>query len=182
MTIRDRITAFRRVPARELRPNPYNWRTHSREQQRALAAVLAEIGYAGALLARELPGGSLELIDGHLRAETTPEQLVPVLVLDVNERESQQLLAFWDPLSALAGKDEERAQALAEQIGTVSPALRTLLDQLRGDSIESSESPPPAVQIEPSYQVVVHCGDETQQRELYERFTAEGLRCRVLTM
>src|SRR5690349_127854 len=55
MTIRDRITAFRRIPARDLRPNPYNWRTHSREQQRALEAVLAEIGYAGALLARELP-------------------------------------------------------------------------------------------------------------------------------
>ena len=39
MTIRDRITAFRRIPARELRPNPYNWRTHSRQQQRALEAV-----------------------------------------------------------------------------------------------------------------------------------------------
>lgn len=182
MTIRDRITAFRRIPARDLRPNPYNWRTHSREQQRALAAVLAEIGYAGALLARELPDGSLELIDGHLRAETTPEQLVPVLILDVDEREAQQLLAFWDPLSALAGRDEERAQALAEQIQTASPALQSLLDKLRGGPVTKEEAAPAVVEFEPSYQVVVHCGDETQQRELFERLSAEGLRCRVLTM
>jgi hypothetical protein len=182
MTIRDRITAFRRIPARELRPNPYNWRTHSRQQQLALEAVLAEIGYAGALLARELPDGALELIDGHLRAETTPDQLVPVLILDVNEDEAQQLLAFWDPLSALAGKDEERAQALAEQIQTTSPALQGLLDQLRGGPLAESAAPTVPVEMETSYQVVVHCGDEAQQRELFDRFTAEGLRCRVLTM
>ena len=33
----------------------------------AVRGVLAEIGYADALLARELPDGSLQLIDGHLR-------------------------------------------------------------------------------------------------------------------
>ena len=80
MHIRDRIKDFRRVKANQLRPHPKNWRTHPPAQQDALRGVLAEIGYAGALLARELPDGSLELIDGHLRAETTPEMEVPVLV------------------------------------------------------------------------------------------------------
>ena len=80
MQIRDRIKEFRRVKASQLRPHPKNWRTHPPAQQDALRGVLAEIGYAGALLARELPDGSLELIDGHLRAETTPEAEVPVLI------------------------------------------------------------------------------------------------------
>jgi len=36
---------------------------------------------------RELPEGGYGIIDGHLRAETTPDQEVPVLVLDVDEQE-----------------------------------------------------------------------------------------------
>lgn len=179
--IRDRISAFRRVPARNLRPHPRNWRTHPPDQQQALAAILAQIGYAGALLARELPDGELELIDGHLRAEMTPDQLVPVLVLDVSEDEARQLLAFWDPLSALAGKDEERARALAEEIQTAHRALQTLLGQLHGP-IDEDEPPAAAPPVEPSYQVVVHCADEAEQRAVFERLTAEGFRCRVLTL
>src|SRR5688500_12541179 len=74
--IRDRIKDFRRVPASELLPNPKNWRLHPKPQQDAMRGVLAEIGYADALLARELPDGSLELIDGHLRRDVTPDQVV----------------------------------------------------------------------------------------------------------
>ena len=72
MKIRDRIKELRRVSAGQLRPNPGNWRSHPQQQRDALRGVLAEIGYADALLARELPDGSLELIDGHLRAKPRP--------------------------------------------------------------------------------------------------------------
>ena len=50
------------------------------------------------------------LIDGHLRAETTPDQLVPVLVLDVDENESHKLLATLDPLAAMAETDKLAVQ------------------------------------------------------------------------
>jgi len=60
-----------------------------------------------ALLARELPDGALELIDGHLRAETTPDQEVPVLVLDVTEEEAAKLLAVIDPLGAMAEANQQ---------------------------------------------------------------------------
>lgn len=71
--IQDRIRELRRVTARDLLPNPKNWRRHPKAQSDALRALLAEIGYADALLARELPDGRLMLVDGHLRAETTPD-------------------------------------------------------------------------------------------------------------
>src|SRR5437764_13097579 len=100
MQIRDRIKDFRRVKAEQLRPHPRNWRTHPAAQQDAMRGVLAEIGYADALLARELADGSLQLIDGHLRAEVTPDALVPVLVLDVTEQEALKLLVTLDPLCA----------------------------------------------------------------------------------
>ena len=70
---------------------------HPKAQADALRGLLCEIGYADALLARETPEG-LQLIDGHLRAETTPDVEVPVLILDVTEEEADKLLS--DPRPA----------------------------------------------------------------------------------
>jgi hypothetical protein len=127
--IRDRIVELKRVPARDLRPHPKNWRTHPKAQQEALRGILAEVGYADALLARDTPEG-LQLIDGHLRAETTPEQEVPVLVLDVTEEEADKLLATIDPLAGLAVPDEEKLGELLAEITTDNDALQALFDDL----------------------------------------------------
>ena len=83
MRIRDRVRELRRVRARDLLANPKNWRIHPKAQTAALRGLLGEVGYADALLARELSDGRLQLIDGHLRAETTPSAMVPVLILDL---------------------------------------------------------------------------------------------------
>lgn len=81
-----------------------------------MSAALSEIGYAGALLARRGDDGKLILIDGHLRAETTPEQEVPVLVLDLTEAEALKLLACYDPISAMADVDEGALRLLVEEV------------------------------------------------------------------
>src|ERR1700719_3811828 len=128
MKINDRIRELRRVKASELVPNPRNWRVHPKEQTAALKGLLQEVGYADALLARELPDGKLMLIDGHLRAETTPDQMVPVLVLDVDENESHKLLATLDPLAAMAETDKLAFKDLASFVQTDSADLRELLD------------------------------------------------------
>ena len=114
MKIRDRIKELRRVKASELLRNPRNWRTHPAVQARALRALLTEIGYADALIARELLDGQLQLIDGHLRAQTTPDEEVPVLVIDVTEAESDRLLLTLDPLAAMAEADTGRIKTLLE--------------------------------------------------------------------
>ena len=134
MQIRDRIKELRRVKASQLRPHPRNWRTHPAAQQDALRGVLAEIGYAGALVARELADGSLELIDGHLRAETTPDMEVPVLVVDLDETETAKLLAVYDPLGRMAEANEEMLADLISKVETESDAVQALLDEmLKGD-------------------------------------------------
>ena len=134
MNIRDRIKELRRVPASSLRPNPKNWRTHPKEQADALRGMLAEIGFAEALVARELEDGTLELIDGHLRAETVGDTAVPVLVLDVNEAEADKLLATLDPLAALAGVDTQKLEDLLATVETDSEALQSMLDELAKDA------------------------------------------------
>ena len=88
MKIKNRIKELRYVKASEIAPNPKNWRTHPKEQADALRGVLAEVGMADAVLARELEDGSLMLIDGHMRAETFGDEPVAVLVLDVTEEEA----------------------------------------------------------------------------------------------
>ncbi len=130
MKVRDRVKELRRVKASDLIPNPKNWRKHPRAQADALRGVLAEIGYADALLARETPEG-LMLVDGHLRAETTPDAEVPVLVLDVTEEEADKMLLTLDPLAGMAEMDGAAVNALLESVSTESEAVRNLLDGLR---------------------------------------------------
>ena len=189
MQIRDRIKELRRVRARDLVANPKNWRTHPAEQRDALQGVLAEVGYADALLVRDLPNGKLEIIDGHLRAETTPDAVVPVLVLDVSEQEALQILLTHDPLSALAEADHSLIEELLELCSFDSEQVKQMLDQVELDAasaeadIQDDESQDCLeVEIPSLFQVVVQCDDEDQQRNLYEQMRKEGYRCRVLTL
>jgi hypothetical protein len=129
MKYRRRITALERVPASSLRPNPRNWRTHPEPQKDVLRGVLAEIGFADALVARRLEDGSLELIDGHLRAETVPDLEVPVLILDVTEEEANKLLATHDPLAEMAGVDKAKLKELFSQVETSNESIRLMLEQ-----------------------------------------------------
>jgi len=133
--IRDRIRELRRVPACQLLPNPKNWRTHPKAQQDALRGVLAEVGMADAVLARELPDGSLMLIDGHLRAETVADAKVPVLVLDVTEDEADKLLATIDPLAAMAETDGAKFDELLRTVNTSSEALQQMLAAQHEDHV-----------------------------------------------
>jgi len=134
MKIRDRIKELRRVKASELSPNPKNWRTHPQGQQDALRGVLSEIGYADALLARELPDGTLELVDGHLRAETTPDMEVPVLVLDINQDEANKLLTLLDPMAGMAEANKDALGQLLLECQTESEAVQKMLDALAAEN------------------------------------------------
>tara|TARA_R110002020_G_scaffold122026_6_gene277250 strand:- start:409 stop:1173 length:765 start_codon:yes stop_codon:yes gene_type:complete len=134
MQIRDRIKELKRVKASELLPNPKNWRTHPVEQQDALKGVLAEIGYADALIARETDDG-LMLIDGHLRAEATPDSNVPVLILDVTEAEADKMLLTLDPLAAMAVSDDKKLSALLDTVSSENEAVNSLLNTLSNNNL-----------------------------------------------
>jgi len=111
MKIKDRIKELRRVKASELMPNPKNWRTHPATQSSALKGMLADVGFADAVIARETPDG-LMLIDGHLRTEVVADDEIPVLVVDLTEEEADKVLATLDPLAAMAETDSDILSAL----------------------------------------------------------------------
>lgn len=194
--MRDRIKELRRVKASALRPNPRNWRTHPPEQQAALKGILAEVGFADALLVRELRDGSLEIVDGHLRAETTPDELVPVLVLDVTAEEAAKILATHDAITTLALPDLAQLRRLLDECDFSNPNIAGMFRQLEEMKLDTAPRifvPPDdasqrrtkskrEVRITESYQIVVTCSGESEQRELYERLTGEGFGCRLLML
>jgi hypothetical protein len=185
MHVRDRIQEFIRVPASQLAPSPRNWRTHPPEQREALQAMLAEIGFASAIVARRREDGGLEIIDGHLRAETTPDGLVPVLVLDVSRDEADKLLLTFDPLGAMAGCNAEKHAALTASVSLQHPTVRRMVDSMR--EAAATETPRmqrmrDAIDVPETYAVLVDCDNETHQQAVYQRLTSEGLECRLMTL
>jgi len=127
--VRNRITDFRMVDSEDLKPSPHNFRTHDDSQRSAFRSILAEVGLAGAALARSLPNGDLELIDGHMRREEIGGP-VPVLVTDLTDDEARLLISVYDPVGDMARADKERLTALLESIGEVNNGLGTLLEDL----------------------------------------------------
>ena len=130
MKIRNRVVEYTTVEACQLRPNPKNWRTHPKAQRDALRGALAEVGIADAVLARKLPDGSLMLVDGHLRAETMPDQKIPVLVLDVSADEADKLLLLLDPLAAMAGTNAVMLRELMDNVATADESLSAMLEDV----------------------------------------------------
>ena len=186
--IRDRIKELRRVRAGELRAAPQNWRTHPPRQIAALQGALREIGYADALLARELPDGGLELIDGHARRALDPEQVVPVLVTDLDEAEAAKLLLTLDPLAAMAEADAAALERLRQDVDIDDPVLRAMADELAKPRDKATPRTAAAGRGSPSLpiprllQILVQCESEVQQQELFEPLQEQGYACRVLTL
>ena len=165
--IRDRIKELRRVKAKELLPNPKNWRRHPKAQAEALRGLLGEIGYADALLVRELPDGHLRLIDGHLRAATTPDEFVPILVLDVTDEEEDKILLTLDPLASLAQADPDKVRELLASVttsnGDVLELLTVIADQAGCEVPDLGALVDPEAQIDKAAELQRKWGTEPGQ-------------------
>jgi hypothetical protein len=126
------------------------------------------------------------LVDGHLRAETTPDAIVPVLVLDVDEAEADKILLTHDPLAGMATVSEPQLDELLANVQTESTAMRAMIDAVgigcRASDVGEEALQPPEVRVPECYQVVVECRDELDQEDVFNRMRAEGHQCRVLTL
>lgn len=136
--IRDRIKELRRVKAKDLHPSIKNWRKHPDSQRRAMQGVLNEVGYVDALLCRETKAG-LEIIDGHLRAEITPDAEVPVLILDVDESEADKILATFDPIAAMVEADKDKLDELIQSLSVEDSAVKEMLDGLASEGFRPNQ-------------------------------------------
>jgi DNA modification methylase len=128
--MKDRIVGLVRVRAGDLVSNPSEWRRHPERQRRALRAFLERLGYAAPLVVRR-DGDALVIIDGHLRASLDPDQVVPVIVLDVSAEEADLLLVSLDPIAAMARPDPEALSRLLARVGAAGEGIDDFLEELR---------------------------------------------------
>ncbi|CAG0948018.1 hypothetical protein ANRL1_04831 [Anaerolineae bacterium] len=147
INIRDRVTEFKKIAARELLDNAGNWRTHPAMQRDALVGVLNEIGMVNALVAyySERNNGKLTLIDGHLRKEIDPDAEWWIAITDLNDAEADLLLVVFDPLSAMAERDDAKVAELAERVKAEDLAVQAMVrrvvegGELAGDDGDENE-------------------------------------------
>ena len=111
---------------------------------------------------------------------------MPVLVLDLNAAEADKILATHDAITSMADTDLAQLQSLLEECSFENPTFQAMFAKL--EQRESAPAtvpfpkPPRKIAIPQSYQVVVNCRDEPEQRELYERLREEGFACRLLML
>ncbi len=141
--MRDRIIEFKKLPARELLDNDGNWCLHPAMQRDALTGVLYEVGKVQALVAyySERNGKKLTLIDGHLRKDIDPDLEWWVAITDLNDAEADLILLLFDPLSAMAERDESKALAIAERVRADNLAVQALVRRVvEGAEFDTDEA------------------------------------------
>jgi len=178
--LKNRIKGHRRVRFGDLVPHEANPRVHPPVQRRALSQLYQEIGFARSVLAYELPDGRLKLIDGHLRAALTPDEVLDVEVLDVTEAEAQTLLLAIDPLAELVTYDDEALAALRQVAGRDSAAVQTIWQALAEEAARPLPfRPEDQGPLQDQFLILIECADEAEQVQLLRRFTREGLKCQA---
>ena len=116
--LKNRIVGTGEERPDQLLANPMNWRIHPEVQQDELEKILETVGWVQRVLVNRRTG---HLVDGHLRVQLAlkrDEETVPVQYIDISPAEERLMLAVYDPLGALAVRDEEKLTELRDEVLT----------------------------------------------------------------
>jgi|GEM_PF-6603461 len=146
---KNRIVGEGVEEAGQLLANPQNWRIHPKEQQKALAGILDEVGWVQRVLVNRQTG---HVVDGHLRVHLAlaqgDETPVPVVYVDLSPEEEALILATLDPLAAMAVTDQAKLDALLAEVTTDNAAVAELLGELASAGTDG-ESPDDIEDVSP---------------------------------
>jgi ParB-like chromosome segregation protein Spo0J len=175
------------VPITRLRLHPRNPRSGDLA---ALRESLDAHGFFGAIIAQKSTG--FILVGNHrFRAacQRNAESL-PVLWIDCDEDTALRILLADNRVSDRAQYDNdglaEILQQLSQETGTLlgtgysESDLSELLAELDSLDTKSESADDQTHELIERVQIVIDCDSEDQQRDLLERFSREGLRCRAL--
>ena len=191
MTWKNRIVGEGDEAPDQLLANPKNARRHPQAQQQALADVLDEVGVVQRVIVNQRTG---YVVDGHARIALALRQgqpTIPVVYVDLDEREEALILATLDPISAMATTDAAALDELLRDVHTGSAALQTMLDDLAtGAGLyavgkdDGDADPLAGVDMSDRYKsqfgVVVVCETEEEQERVYADLQGQGYTCRVV--
>lgn len=181
----NRIIGYGSLPASQFLANESNWRIHPRNQQDAIESVLGEVGFVQSVIVNKRTDsawgkdrGVETLVDGHMRVEVAlsrgEDTIVPVVYVDLTPTEERLVLATFDPIAALAGRDDPKLLSLIDGLDTSVDIAAILQRDKSAVHVEFD-----AVEKRPA--VIVECPNEFQQGELMEKLRADGWVCRAAT-
>lgn len=157
----NRIVGHGTEHAAQLLANPNNWRIHPKAQQDQLKGVLAEIGWVQSVIVNQRTGF---VVDGHARValaiSKSEDELVPVAYVDLSPEEEAAVLATFDPLSAMAVKDEAAFESLK---GSMADAYQKLLASACTAETLLSVASERAGSVNQKMIRCPHCGAEFQE-------------------
>lgn len=163
MTWKNRITGLTMEDPEDLCAHPMNARQHPGAQRNALRGSLDDVGWIDAVIVNDISGF---VVDGHCRVEeaiSAGEPTIPVLHVELTDNEEAEMLALFDPISAMARYDKDRLEDLAAIVDTDNTHLQELLDSLKATAPEMPESDDD----------VSIFGDETEFRSVLLLYSAE---------
>lgn len=174
----------RHVHPDTLNPAPYNPRKMSAKQVAELRESLVRFGLQEPLIVNKNAERANVVIGGHQRLRLARElgyATVPVVFVDLNEAQERELnlrlnqnLGEWD-WDALANMGDA---AFLTAVGFSTAELQRHFDLDNANAAANVSSQVGGM----TYQVLVTCSGEQQQRELLQRFDGEGLPCRALIL
>ena len=167
------------------------WDQNPRKNSKAVREVMRSIkrfGFSSPIIARKANG---EIIAGHTRYEAAKRlrlTTVPVRFMDLDESEAHVLALADNKLGEIAEWDDGSLGRILSDLDSDSVELELgtgfgadEIDKLLGfDEKDSLMGDAPIEGSSGQISIVIECESETHQRDLLERFDAEGLKCRAL--
>jgi hypothetical protein len=132
-SVRNRVVEMRLIRAGDLLDHDGNWRIHPLYQREALDGRLETVGITDVLKVypSARAGGRLVIIDGHLRKATDPELYWPCVILDLDDEEADDELAFHDAIGAWAETNPIALNALLEKMRVENERVAAARDRLQ---------------------------------------------------
>lgn len=168
----------------DLIPYARNSRTHSEQQITELAALIKEFGFRGAILV----DGDNGIITGHGRIlackKLGMKEIPTVDGSDMTPAQRKAYIIADNKIALNAGWDYEMLQIELNELQEEGFNLDLLafsdkeLDFLQEN--ETNDGINDDVNMGESYEIIVECISEYEQRTLLERLTNEGLKCKSL--
>lgn len=127
---RNRVVGHGDVDPESLLANPFNWRVHTDNQQKALAGAIDDVGYIRSVTVNSVTG---HVVDGHLRvtlALRSHVKLIPVEYVELTEAEEHEALVTLDPIAAMASADKAQLDTLLRDVKTGDVAVQQMLAEL----------------------------------------------------
>ncbi len=115
------------VDPEQLLANPLNWRIHPRPQQKAMEAILDEVGWLGSVIVNRLSGC---VVDGHMRVSIaiSAGETVPVDYVELSEEEEAKALATYDTITMLAVTDPASFQMVIDGISDLDESIQAAIE------------------------------------------------------